>query len=283
VTDGARILGLSIAGTNRTEITTRAGDLTTSIYKSLITLQLVMGAHNSVHPDVDDRDLVRDSNLAAMHCCCFGSKRSIAVFNKTKRMLYVAVADSRSVNSVREANIGVHAGLDGAGGNLHLALNLDRETNLSQIKLPAGQKRSFNILSEYGLVWVSDNASYPQARTPYFSFRVNAGQMLQILADAFDDETEGIEKQSGFNQLTIQQSRLLDVPGIGPSGQRKLVQAGCATPQELLDKFDSLGGDEAAMESWLISVGIYRNHARITSQALSTKLGRNQDAQRPFK
>jgi hypothetical protein len=198
-------------------------------------------------------------------------------------MLYVAVADSRSVNSVREANIGVHAGLDGAGGNLHLALNLDRETNLSQIKLPAGQKRSFNILSEYGLVWVSDNASYPQARTPYFSFRVNAGQMLQILADAFDDETEGIEKQSGFNQLTIQQSRLLDVPGIGPSGQRKLVQAGCATPQELLDKFDSLGGDEAAMESWLISVGIYRNHARITSQALSKMLGRNQDAQRPFK
>ena len=192
--------------------------------------------------------------------------------------MYVAVADVQTAKKVKEISLGARASAHGVSGDLHLVWDITELKNKSKGTVPVGTTGFFDIAGDYGLVWISEDRNFAVDRTPFCSTRVHKGEVKCIRDEHFppdnDDGGEPVKRgrrNSKFMERPIGECRLLDVPGIGPAGERKLLDARCESPLQLLQKFTSLGCSESETVAWLRSIGFHDNHAHMVAAALKDK------------
>ena len=79
------------------------------------------------------------------------------------------------------------------------------------------------------------------------------------------------KKHSTFLSTPLQDCSLSDVPGVGEVARAKLIEAGVATPEQLMGHFLISKRDHTIMAQWLMASGIRTQEAVKIASALDRK------------
>ena len=86
-----------------------------------------------------------------------------------------------------------------------------------------------------------------------------------------DPVTNTSKKQNTFLSTPLQDCSLSDVPGVGEVARAKLIEAGVATPEQLMGHFLIAKRNHGIMTQWLMASGIRTQEAVKIASALDCK------------